>query len=90
MLLEDGFLVDGIVTASKLDRRMVLEARMRANVVVMLAPSFNDDDRYAARTEPLDAQAFVAEFAVEALVGPVLPRLFRIDERRLDALLDRH
>ena len=61
---------------------------MRANVVVALAPSLEDDNRFATGGEPLDAQALIAEFAVEALVAPILPGPPRIDERRLDVLLD--
>lgn len=60
---------------------------MGANVVVVLAPRLDDDDRFPARSEPLDAETLVAEFAVEALVGAVLPGLARIDQRRLDVLL---
>ncbi len=53
----------------------------------MLAPSVDDDLRFAARAEPFDAQAFVAQLAVETL-GTVLPRFAGIDQRHLDVRLD--
>ena len=61
---------------------------MRANVVVVLAPSLDYHDRLPARAEPLDAQAFIAQFAVETLVRAVLSGLPRIDERGLNVVLD--
>src|SRR5262245_7491522 len=70
---------------SELDRRQVVEARMRAPGSVITAPASDNDHRLATAAEPLQAQAFVAEAAVEALVGTVLPRLAKIDQRGLDA-----
>ena len=54
---------------------------------VVQAPSFDEDDGFAARPEPFDARALIAEFAVEALIGSVLPGLSRVDERCLDVLV---
>src|SRR5215470_1256514 len=42
---------------------------MGANVVVVLPPCLDDANGLGARTELLHAQAFVAESAIEALVG---------------------
>jgi len=58
---------------------------MRPHGIVVPTPSFDDDLRLASTAEPLQAQALVAEATVEALVGTVLPRLARIDQRGLDA-----
>ena len=66
-------------------RGQVVEARVRAHRVVMLAPGLDDDLGLAPRAEPLDAQALVTEFAVERFVGAVLPRLSGVDERGFDA-----
>ena len=49
----------------------VAKAGMRAHGVVVLPPRLNDDLSFAARTEPFDAQALVAELAVEGFVGGV-------------------
>jgi hypothetical protein len=46
----------------------------------MLSPRLNDDLRVAESPKPLDAQAFVAELAVEGFVGAVLPRLASFDD----------
>ena len=37
-----------------------------------------------AVAEPLQREMLVAQLAVEGFVGAVLPRLARVDERRLD------
>ena len=65
-------------------RRAVVEARMRAHVVVMPTPDLDEDARFSAAAEPFHAQALVAELAVEALVVAVLPWLAGIDESRID------
>jgi len=59
---------------------------MRSNGIVVQTPCFDDDLRFATTAEPFDAQAFVAELAVEALVGTVLPWLARVDQCGLDVL----
>ena len=41
-----------------------------------------------AAAEPLEARAFVAELAVEALVGAVLPGFARIDVRGVNPGID--
>ena len=46
--------------------------------------------RLGPAAEPFQAQAFVAEFAVEAFPGAILPGLARIDQRRGDALIGNH
>src|SRR3954471_691493 len=80
---KNGPLVDERVLLSEFVWREVVEARMRPHFIVMAAPRFNDHLRFASATEPLEAQALVAEAAVEAFVHTVLPRLARIDQRRL-------
>ncbi len=40
----------------------------------MASPAFDGDAVLRAQAEPLDAQAFVAQGAVEALAGAVRPR----------------
>ena len=61
---------------------------MWTNLVVVAAPGFHDGLGLGAREEPLHAQALVAELAVEALADAILPRLARVDQRGLDALVD--
>ena len=61
---------------------------MRAHLVEVFAPGFDDALGLGARPEPLHAQALVGEFAVEALQRAVLPRLAGIDQGGLDALID--
>ena len=69
----------------ELEWRQVVQAAVRADGVEVEAPGFDDDLRFCARSEPLDAQTLVAQLAVEALVVGVLPRLARIDQGRADA-----
>ena len=70
---------------SELDRRPVVETRMWPHGIVVPAPDFDNHLRFTTTAEPLQAQAFVAEAAIEALVGTVLPGLTRVDQCRLDA-----
>jgi DNA-binding transcriptional LysR family regulator len=53
---------------------------MRAIQVVVPTPILDDRACLLAGAEPLGAQAFVPQLAVEAFVGAILPRLARIDE----------
>jgi hypothetical protein len=48
---------------------------MRTHLVVMAPPSFDDHLRFGSRSKPLEAQALVAEFAIEAFRDAVLPGL---------------
>src|SRR5665213_3662447 len=57
---------------------------MRSYVIVVDTPVFDHHLGFDPVPEPLHGQTFVAEFAVEAFVGPVLPRLSWIDQRSLD------
>lgn len=50
---------------------------MQLDLVVVLAPSLDDDLGLAERVEPFGGHALVAEFAVDAFVGAVLPGLAR-------------
>ena len=61
---------------------------MRPYLVVVRAPRLDDDCGVGAGAEPFEAQALVAELAVEAFPDAVLPRLPRVDQRGLDALID--
>lgn len=54
---------------------------MRTNVVVAATPGLDRDAGLGTAAEPLQAQALVAEFSVEALSGPVLPGLAGVDAR---------
>lgn len=62
---------------------------MRTNVVVVTAPLLDDNAGLLAAAEPFDAQAFVPELAIEALVGAVLPRLGRVDVGGVDTGLNK-
>ena len=59
---------------------------MRTHFVVMAPPCFNDHLRLGAGSKPLEAQALVAEFAVEAFRDAILPGFAGLDQRRADAL----
>lgn len=60
---------------------------MRSDRVIVPSPSLDDDSGFGAISEPLDAQAYIAEFAIEGFVGTVLPRLAGIDDGRVDAIV---
>jgi hypothetical protein len=66
------------------ERGQVVETRVRADGVVVLAPGFDKHLRLAPGAKPLDAETLVAEAPVERLVGAVLPRFTRVDDRGLD------
>src|SRR3974390_884300 len=70
----------------ELVRREIAEARMRTHFVVMAPPCFDDHLRLGARSKPFEAQALVAEFAVEAFRDAILPGFAGLDQRRADAL----
>ena len=70
-------------------RCLVLQTRMRTHFVVVPPPVLDNDAGLGTVSEPLHGQAFVAEFAVEGLVRPVLPGLAGIDEGGLDRLIER-
>jgi len=59
---------------------------MRSNLVVMPTPRLDNDLRIDSVSEPLHRQALIAELAVERLIGSVLPRLARLNERSVDIL----
>ena len=61
---------------------------MRPHLVVVLTPRLDDDLGLGPGAEPFEAQALVAELAVETLRRAVLPGLARIDQGCLDALVD--
>ena len=46
-------------------RGQVVQALMRTHGVVMPAPRLNENAGFAATAEPLQAQTFVTEFAIE-------------------------
>ena len=58
---------------------------MWPHLVVVLSPLLDPDLRVHAVPKPLEAQKLVAEFSVEGFVGGILPRLPRIDQRRVNA-----
>ncbi len=65
----------------------VPEPRVGAIFVVVTTPALDDHPRFGSASEPLHAQPLVAELAVQALGGAILPRLAGVDVRRFDALL---
>ena len=79
---ESGSCVGVLKLCGELGRRQIAEARMRAHLVEVLAPGFDEDLGLAARPELLHAQAFVAELAVEALRCVVLPGLAGVGSHR--------
>jgi len=60
---------------------------MRSDLVVVTPPALDYDLRINSIAKPLHRRALVAEFPVEGLVRPVLPRLPWFDQRRFDLLL---
>ena len=58
---------------------------MRPHLVVVLSPLLDPDLRVHAVPKPLEAQELVAELPVERFVGGILPRLPRVDQRRVNA-----
>lgn len=71
----------------ELQGRQVVQAHMRPDGVVILPPSLDDDLGLSAGAEPLDAQALIAELAVEGFARAVLPRLAGVDQGGIDAVL---
>ena len=69
------------------ERRQVVQAHMWADRVVVSAPGLDDDSGFGAIAKPLDAETFIAEFAVKGLIGTVLPRLARIDDGGIDLIV---
>ena len=59
----------------ELCRCQVAEAGVRSNLVVLTPELLDRDLRIDSVSEPLHAQALVAELAVEGLIVAVLPRL---------------
>ena len=57
---------------------------MRPHLVVVLSPLLDPDLRVHAVPKPLKAQELVAELPVERFVGGILPRLPRVDQRRVN------
>jgi hypothetical protein len=60
---------------------------MRSDLVVLTPELLDRDLRIDSVSEPLHAQALIAEFAIERLIIPVLPWLSRIDMCRIDVRL---
>ncbi len=80
-------MIEGLMSIAELDRRQVIEARVRPHGIVMTSPGSDENACFGAAAEPLEAQTFVAKPTVEAFIGSVLPGLSRIDERRTDLLV---
>ena len=60
---------------------------MRPFRIVILSPCLNDFLRVAQAYKNIVIQAFISEFAVEALDVSVLNRLPRLDKPELDVVL---
>ena len=72
-----------VAGTSELPRRLIARA-MRAIFIVFHTPAFQDDAGFGQTTKKFPAQALVAQFVVEALNMPILPRASRRDINRLD------
>ncbi len=57
---------------------------MRADVIVMMPPLFENDLRFFQRMERLRVQAFIAQAAIEAFVVAILPWAARLDVQGFD------
>jgi len=55
---------------------------MRPDLVEVLSPDFDHDLCFGPTVEPFQAQALVAELAIEAIGTAILPRLARLDVNR--------
>src|SRR5207245_6390625 len=71
---------------SDLGRGVVVQARVRSDLVVGASVLFDDDRRFGHGKERLLVEALVAEAAVKALAHPILPRLAGINVGRRDTL----
>jgi hypothetical protein len=60
---------------------------MRSDFVVLTPELLDRDLRIDSVSEPLHRKTFIAEFAIEGLVGAVLPRLPGIDMDNVDVRL---
>ena len=60
---------------------------MRSNLVVVAPELLDGDLRIDSVSEPLHAEALIAELAIKRLIAPVLPGLAGIDVRRVDVRL---
>jgi len=60
---------------------------MRANMVVVLSPLIDFYSRLVQRSEPVRAQAFLAEVAVEAFDERILSRFSRLYKAKGDTRL---
>ena len=60
---------------------------MRANMVVVLSPLIDFYSRLVQRSEPVRAQAFLAELAVEAFDERVLSRFSQLHKAKRDTRL---
>ena len=60
---------------------------MRANMVVVLSPLIDFYSRLVQRSEPVRAQAFLAEVAVEAFDERILSRFSRLYKTKRDTRL---
>ena len=65
-------------------RSEIAQARVRPHGVVVLSPGLDQGHRFLPGSEPLHVEALVAEAAIEALVGAVLPWLAGSDVRGID------
>ena len=65
--------------------RQIVQARVWPHLVVVLSSLLDPDRRVHAVPKPLEAQKLVAELPVERFVGGMLPRLPRVDQRRVNA-----
>ena len=65
-------------SANVLIRCLVVQTRMRTDLIVLLSPCFDNNARLCACSKPFHVQTFVSELAVEAFIKTVLPRFTRV------------
>ena len=64
-------------------RRLVTERTVGSDVVVMVAPIFDNDLRLFERVKHFTIQAFIAQTPIKAFVIAILPRASRLYKGRL-------
>ena len=68
-------------------RRLVAKASVRADVIVMVSPLFQQNLRFFQGIEGLRIQALITQAAIEAFIVAVLPRAARFDIQGFDPQL---
>ena len=64
--------------------RFVSERAVRPDVVIMVAPIFDNDLRFSQGVKHLTIQTFIAQTPIKAFIVTILPWTARFDEGRFD------